>query len=107
MNAELRINYGRDDDDIFTKLFASEDQMFYDISLCVDGNTLSTITETTMDAIHEILDINDDTEAFVLDRNRLLTILVKYNKHPRCIEFKKLLRPLIRHDIKDIKIIKG
>ena len=107
MKAELIINYGRDEDDIFHTLFGSDTDKFYTIELLVEGESVSSIIESSMDSIHEILNIDHSTESFIVDRNRLLTILAKYHQHHRFIDLKKLLRPIINKDITDIKIIKS
>jgi len=106
MTAELTIIYGRDDDDIFNALFANDTQMFYTLTLNIDNTQVSSITESSTEAIYEILGIDDTTESFTVDRPRLLTILAKYNKHHRLIEFKKFLRVILRKNVETITIIR-
>ena len=106
MNAEIIINTKTFDEEVYNWIFGKEGYIWYVIDLVIDGEVISSITQTELDLINEIFEIDIYTESFDVDLNRLTYLLHKYRNYHRFIEAKKILRPIVRFDIKTINIIK-
>jgi hypothetical protein len=104
--AELIITSKTFEEDVYHWIFGGEGTTWYVVSLVIDSEKVSSITLLKTDTLNEIFDINTDTTKFDVDNNRLNYLLHKYRNHVQFIDFKKILRPIVRRDIKTINVIK-
>ena len=101
MNVELCINSGKTQLD---EIFGDDTSISHTISLNVDGNTIARIDHTNLEAMYEILNIDESTENFNIDTDRLNYIMVRYSSDNRFEDFKKILRPILRNGVKSINV---
>jgi hypothetical protein len=103
MKAELCINSGRSDlDDIF----GDENSISHSINLMISGECVASINHVDLEAMYEILNLEETTQSFGVDSERLNYIMVKYDKNNHFTDFKTILRPIIKHGIKEIMVTK-
>jgi hypothetical protein len=106
MNAELIIKTKSCDEDIFDFLFAEKGEEWYVVHLVIDGRKVSSIVQSKTDVIHEIFDIDEHTDSFDIDHNRLNYLLHKYRDHHKFVDLKKILRPIVRYGVSSISLKK-
>jgi hypothetical protein len=68
MKAELIIKSGKCELD---DLFGDEGSISHTVDLHVNGDCISRITHTNIEALYEILNIEETTEEFIVDTGRL------------------------------------
>jgi len=103
MKAELCIISGRSAMD---EIFGNADSISHSVDLMLSGERVATIDCVDLEAMYEMFNIEKTAESFNVDSERLNVIMVKYDKHIKFKKYKTILRPIIKHGIKEIMVTK-
>lgn len=101
MTAELQIKNERTE---FDSIFGGDTDTSYTVTLTIKNNPVAKISNVNIEALYEILNINKGDSEFEVDGNRINYISHKYKSNNNFEEFKKLLRPLIKYDVKTVEV---
>jgi len=103
MNAKMIVTTGRTKID---EIFGGENSISHTVELIIDDKSIANIPNINIDAMYEIFDIDDTEEQFMVDCERLNYVLVKYGASVQLNDLKRILRPIITNNIKEITIEK-